>query len=503
MNGHGKFAIAAMLTALMSFSPIPVARAQGGGSRFGQNGGPGGGSRGGDTSGGSGGGSGSISGAHDPGPRAGSVGAGKPLSTLNAFQLQFFRNGLTRFNQVDSVSGTIPGEAGTGLGPGYNSNSCVSCHAQPSAGGTSPSTNAFPNIGPNPQVAVATADGATNTLPFFVTSDGPVREARFPYVVANGSLTQTPDGGVHDIFSIAGRPDAPGCTMAQPNYEQAQQLNNVIFRIPTPVFGAGLIENIADATILNNMNANAALKAQLGISGYPNTSGNDGSITRFGWKAQNKSLEIFAGEAYNVEMGVTNELFTNKRANPPAACLYNSTPEDLTNFTLAGPNIPSDTVMFAAFMRFLAPPQPSIQGIPGNPSPRSIQNGSNLFSQVHCDMCHTPSLQTAASAFTPGLSNQKANLYSDLLVHNMGTGLADLVSQGAAGPSDFRTAPLWGVGQRVFFLHDGRATPANGGLLQAIQQHASEGSEANAVINNFNSLSDSQKQDLLNFLRSL
>jgi len=77
------------------------------------------------------------------------------------------------------------------------------------------------------------------------------------------------------------------------------------------------------------------------------------------------------------------------------------------------------------------------------------------------------------------------------------------VSQGAAGPTDFRTAPLWGVGQRVFFLHDGRATPANGGLLQAIEDHASQGSEANGVITIFNSLSDSQKQDLLNFLRSL
>ena len=491
MKGHGKIAFAAMLTALMSFSPIPVARAQGGGPNAG-------------SGGGQNGGSGSSSSAHDPGPRAGSLGAGKPLATLNGYQLEFFRNGLMRFNQTDSVSGTLPGEKGSGLGPGYNATSCQSCHAQPSAGGSSPSVSAFPHIGPNPQVAAATADGATNTLPYFITADGPVREARFPYVVdANNNITQTPDGGVHDVFTIAGRPDAPSCTMAQPNYELAQQLGNVIFRIPTPIFGAGLIENIADATILNNMAANATLKQQLGISGFPNTSGNDGSITRFGWKAQNKSLEIFAGEAYNVEMGVTNELFPNKRANPPAACLYNSTPEDATNFNLSGPNIPSDTVAFAAFMRFLAPPQPSAQGIPGNPSPRSIQNGSNLFTQVHCDMCHTPALQTAGSAFTPGLSNQTANLYSDLLVHNMGASLSDQVSQGAAGPADFRTAPLWGVGQRVFFLHDGRATPANGGLLQAIEDHASQGSEANGVITIFNSLSDSQKQDLLNFLRSL
>jgi CxxC motif-containing protein (DUF1111 family) len=499
MKVHGKIAIAAMLTVLVSFSQTPPARAQGGGPKEGQNGGPG--SRSGD---GSGGGPSGSSSAQDPGPRAGSIGAGKPLSTLNGYQLEFFQNGLARFLQTDSVSGTISGEPGEGLGPGFNSNSCQSCHAQPSVGGSSPSANAYPNIGPNPQVAVATADGATNTLPFFITADGPVREARFPYVIANGGLTQAPDGGVHDLFSIAGRSDAPNCTMAQPNYEVAEQLNDLIFRIPTPVFGAGLIENIADATILNNMAANAALKQQLGISGYPNTSGNDGSITRFGWKAQNKSLEIFAGEAYDVEMGVTNELFPNKRANPPAACLYNSTPEDSTNFNLAGPNIPSDTVMFAAFMRFLAPPQPSMQGIPGNPSPRSIQDGSNLFTHVvHCDLCHTPALQTANSAFTPGLSNQTANLYSDLLVHNMGAGLADQVSQGVAGPNDFRTAPLWGVGQRVFFLHDGRATPANGGLLQAIGDHASQGSEANGVITIFNSLSDSQKQDLLNFLRSL
>ncbi len=491
---HRTVAIAGMLMALVSFSPVKVARAQGGGPDRGRNGGPGSVS-----------GNGPVGGstASDPGPRAGSVGAGQPLPTLSAAQLQYFRNGLARFNQVDSVSGAVSGEPGAGLGPGYNSNSCKSCHAQPSAGGSSPSATAYPFVGPNPQVAAAVDYSASNTLPNFITADGPVREARFPYAIANNEVTTTPDGGVHDLFSIAGRADAPNCSLAQPNFGLAEQLANVIFRIPTPVFGAGLIENIPDATIISNMNANSALKQQLGISGFPNTSGNDGSITRFGWKAQNKSLEIFAGEAYNVEIGVTNELFPNKRANPPASCLYNPTPEDLTNFTLSGPNIPSDTVAFSVFMRFLAPPRPSAQGIPGNPSLRSIQNGSNLFSQVHCDMCHTPTLQTTGSAFTPGLSNQTAALYSDLLVHNMGTGLADQVSQGAAGPNDFRTAPLWGVGQRVFFLHDGRATPANGGLLNAIQAHASQGSEANGVISIFNSLSESQKQDLLNFLRSL
>jgi CxxC motif-containing protein (DUF1111 family) len=442
--------------------------------------------------------------AQDPGVRTGTIGSGQALSTLDSQQSMFFQDGMTRFLQIDSVSGSMAGEPGKGLGPGYNSNSCGSCHAQPAVGGSSPSATQYPNIGQNPQVLAAIDSGATNVLPYFITADGPVREARFPFMLDNtGKVTQIPDGGVHDVFSITGRSDAVGCTMAQPDYERMQKLGNLIFRIPTPVFGAGLIENIADATIVANMNANAGLKKQLLITGHPNLSGNDGSITRFGWKAQNKSLEIFAGEAYNVEIGVTNELFPNKRSNPPSACLYNATPEDSTNFTLSGDAIPSDTVAFADFMRFLAAPAPSNQGIPGNPTAQSLNNGKRLFAQIHCDLCHTSSLPTAGSGFTSGLANQNAALFSDLLVHHMGTGLADGISQGNAGPDEFRTAPLWGVGQRIFFLHDGRATPANGGLLTAIQDHSSSGSEANGVIANFNSLTQQQQQDLLNFLRSL
>jgi CxxC motif-containing protein (DUF1111 family) len=445
----------------------------------------------------------SPSSAADPGVRAESVQVGAHLAGLSAAELQFFQDGLSRFIQVDSVSGNVSGEPGSGLGPAFNSNSCSSCHAQPAVGGTSPSASQYPNIGPNPQMTVANDAGATNSIPFFIAPDGPVREARFPYVVSNGNVTQTPDGGVHDVFTIAGRTDAPSCNMPQPSFDQMNQLNNVIFRIPTPVFGAGLIENIPDSTILANMTANATLKQSLGISGHPNYSGNDGTITRFGWKAQNKSLEIFAGEAYNVEIGVTNELFPNEREGAPAACMYNKTPEDATNFGSSGAQIPSDIVAFADFMRFLAAPAPSAEGIPGNPSSRSIENGNTVFSQVHCDMCHTPSLATSASSFSPALRSQNAALFSDLLVHHMGTGLADHVAQGSAGPDEFRTAPLWGVGQRIFFLHDGRATPANGGLLRAIQDHAGQGSEANQVISLFNGRSNQDQQDLLNFLRSL
>jgi CxxC motif-containing protein (DUF1111 family) len=452
--------------------------------------------------------------AHDPGVRAGGVGAGQPFATLGQTPgaLAFFTNGQGRFEEIEAVQGG----ANNGLGPRFNSNQCSSCHAQPAVGGSSPSTSAYPFIGPNPQVEVANLDGAANSVPSFITADGPVREARFVYFLnANGTLSSTTDGGVHDLYSIQGRSDATGCKLAQPAFAQNLALNNVIFRIPTPVYGAGLIENISEQTILSNMQANAAEKTALGIAGHPNHNGNDGTISRFGWKAQNKSLEIFAGEAYNVEMGVTNELFPNERPSPdedmasglPASCLFNPTPEDSTNFLVpalgnaAAENaqVPSDVVQFAMFMRLLAPPEPSANGIPGNPSAASIAAGKQLFSSVGCALCHTPTMTTGTSSFVPALNDASVNLFSDLLVHNMGTNLADGVSQGTAGPNEFRTAPLWGLGQRIFLLHDGRTSD----LLDAIQQHASSGSEANQVIASFNNLTATQQQDILDFLRSL
>ena len=178
--------------------------------------------------------------ARDPGVRANAVGAGEPISGLSSDETEYFQNGLASIHRNRFGQGNSARRARGRSGAGFNSNSCVSCHAQPSIGGSSPSVNAYPNIGSNPQVAVATDDGARNSIPFFITSDGPVREARFPFVVnASGSVTQTPDGGVHDLFTIAGRSDAPGCNMQQPNFEQAQQLNNLIFRIPTPTFRRG------------------------------------------------------------------------------------------------------------------------------------------------------------------------------------------------------------------------------------------------------------------------
>jgi CxxC motif-containing protein (DUF1111 family) len=459
----------------------------------------------------------------DPGPRGGSINAGTAIAGLTADQSRFFQNALGQFTEVENVPSPSPGNGG--LGPTFNGNSCGMCHIQPAVGGTSPSTSAYPFLGPNPQVAVATFMSATNTVPSFVTPDGPVREARFKYVipssgsggsarfgfggdraVMNPEEAPVADGSVHDLFTIVGRIDAGTCTSyPQENFERAQAENNVSFRIPTPLFGAGLVETISDATILNSLASTAATRAALGIGGIPNRSGNDTSITRFGWKAQNKSLLMFAGEAYNVEMGITNELFGNERGfggvPPPPSCILNPVPEDTTIFQPATSdpmNTPSDIVDFTIFMRFLDQPTPACTGTGCS---ASIQNGRHLFTNVaKCAACHTPSMTTDQSDFAPAaLSGVQANLFSDLVLHHMGTNLADGISQGNAGPDQFRTAPLWGLGQRVFFLHDGRTSD----LMQAIQAHASQGSEANTVIRIFNGLTASQRQDLLNFLRSL
>jgi len=448
----------------------------------------------------------------DPGVQSGNRGTGAALSSVAANSpsgiLSFFNDGLTRFQAVESVSGSPTGN--NGLGPRFNSNSCSSCHAQPAFGGTGPATN--------PQFQFTTNGVApSNTMPSFITANGPTREARFPFFFnsSGGVNTNSPNGGVEDLYTVSGRSDAGSCNLAQPSFAAAQQAGNLIFRIPTPVFGAGLLENLDDSTLLTNQ-ANQSGNG-LGISGTFNHNGNDGTIARFGWKAQNKSLELFAGEAYNVEMGISNEIFPQDRPLPgedlstglPSNCLNLSGagyPEDATNFapsvassdTFAqNAQIPSDTVQFSMFMRLLAPPIPSTT-TPGGAA--SISNGQAVFSSVGCAVCHTPTLgNTQASVFTASLGGTAVNAFSDLEIHHMGTGLNDNVSQGGAGGDQFRTAPLWGLGERIFFLHDGRTTD----LVAAINAHASSGSEATQVIQNFQSLSTSDQQDLLNFLRSL
>jgi CxxC motif-containing protein (DUF1111 family) len=486
----------------------------------------------------------------DPGVQKGTRGTGTPGPTGGAGQTiispgddpngftAFFNDGLIRFQEIEDVSTNGNASvANVGLGPRFNFNQCAGCHSQPAVGGTGAAVNPqFAGFGscanegdlsvtnvstvtsgqslPTPPQKGTVICNNTNTVPSFITANGPTREARFPFFFnSNGSAnTSAPNGGVEDLFTVSGRPDAGSCSLPQPSFSAAAEANDIIFRIPTPVFGEGLIENLDDSTLLTNQATN--LNNDFGITGTFNHNGNDGTISRFGWKAQNKSMQLFAGEAYNVEMGITNLVFQNERPLPGedqqgtglvASCLNlsgNGYPEDASNPN-STPNaaVLDDVSAFANFMRFLAPPQPGGVVLNGTAvSAATITTGKSLFTSIGCATCHNPTPGTTqVSNLVPALSNAPVNAFSDIELHDMGTGLADNVSQGTAGGDQFRTAPLWGVGQRIFLLHDGRTT----NLITAIQDHASNGSEANTVIANFNDLSTTEQQDLLNFLRSL
>jgi CxxC motif-containing protein (DUF1111 family) len=479
----------------------------------------------------------------DPGIRQGAPGAGAPLNGLTPIELSMFNEGLQRAIQLeagcddcsDMTLGSFidPSQANlvtrtnsSGLGARFNGDQCTVCHNQPALGGSGGFLVPNPQDPPgkyrtpeNPMFdLIPHRKGATNTVPSFIQQYGPIREVRFARK-PDGS----PDGGVHQLFVNTGRSDVggPGCNITQPDFASQLAAGNLRFRIPLQLFGLGILDGIQDSEILARQAATASIRAQLGIQGVPNRSGNNGTITRFGWKAQNKSIAIFAGEAYNVEMGVTNDLFPQATDETPACNpdksepndIFRNDPTDVRNQAFSNPlhELP-DWLMFAIFMRFLDAPQPVAF------SPSALR-GQQLFGTdpsnpgIGCFACHTPTMVTPARSETAALQSITAHPYTDLLIHHMGPGLADDITQGAATGDMFRSTPLWGVGQRRFFLHDGRTSD----LLQAILAHASgfgreeavagfnfyPPSEANAVIAKFNSLSTSDKQAILNFLRSL
>ncbi len=472
--------------------------------------------------------------AIDPGPRTNPASLiPNPVPGLNQNEKALFFESLLRVSELEGSCDTCSQQPqnqlpidpdpnnpfsprslvnSAGMGPVFNADQCFSCHVQPQIGGSSPKAN--------PAHIIAHRLGGTNTVPSFEDPSGAFRETRFKYK-PDGDR----DGGVHSLFTLQSRSDAPNCRLSQPDYPLEVSQRNVAFRIPLQLFGLGLIESIQDKAIVANMRANQELKRDLGIEGHPNHVGNNGTISRFGWKAQNASITMFAGEAYNVEMGISNDLFPISRSeNEDCNVAYEPFDVPRTDAVLyENPlKIMPAWLMFTVFMRFVDAPQPA-------PLTSSAAHGQELFNEIGCAMCHTPSFKTRGvqSPQTPSqeigphivaLRGKSVNLYSDLLVHHMGATLADNIVQGEAGPDEFRTTPLWGLGQRLFFLHDGRTND----LKVAIQDHFSqahsdggdnperdsdsrryEASEANRVISLFNDMTEKDKQAVLDFLRSL
>ncbi len=289
--------------------------------------------------------------ATDPGPRGGPPAAGGPLPGLTQQELELFNAGKESIQEVDSVSGKIP-NTGLGLGPRFNMNSCAGCHGFPAPGGSSPPVN--------PMIQAATLNGATNTIPFFITADGPIRR---PFLIVDTN----PPTDTH-LFTITGRSDAPGCVLSQTNFDSMK--SNLSFHIPLPLYGDGLIDNISASTILANLASNAVAKRALGIAG---TSAGFLGSGRFLWKGQAFFLPVIAAGAYQDEVGATNFLLSSEN-DPAPSCHFNALPEDKFN-SLAGPvNGLPDFLKISEFVTLSAGPTPA-------PDTPSIVNGRNLFSR--------------------------------------------------------------------------------------------------------------------------
>lgn len=365
------------------------------------------------------------------------AGLGDPLPGITAREFEDFRLGLDDFKEVEQ-----PGE---GLGPLFNGAGCAACHNVPVVGGMTPMTEM--------RAGHRDADGKFHVVGFTT---------------------------LFQMFSI---PDHR-CQAVMP-----PEVNVIARRMPIPLFGAGLVEAVADETLL-------ALEDPFdrdrdGISGraaiVTDVSTRQRRVGRFGWKAQIATLLTFSGDAYTNEMGITNDMFPLEPLGGISQarlreCDLVKDPEDRVDPRTGKRAIDN----FEAFMKFLAP-------IPRGAVTDEVRTGEQVFSAVGCVSCHVPTLTTAANR-SASLNRKTLALFSDLLLHDVGTG--DGIEQEAAQQTEIRTPALWGLRLRRPLMHDGSAATVS----DAIGQHRGE---AAGVIERYRTASEPMRRALLAFLDSL
>jgi CxxC motif-containing protein (DUF1111 family) len=365
--------------------------------------------------------------------------AGRPLAGLTPVEFEEFRLGLDDFLEVESAE--------EGLGPAFNGTSCAACHNVPAVGG-----------------------------------GGVMAELRAGRRNADGEF-ETFDSTGETLFHLFSVP-SHGCQPMLP--EDATVFAR---RVPIPLFGAGLVEAIPDETLRNLEDPND--RNGDGVSGRAalvvDIATGDRRVGRFGWKAQHATLLTFGADAYRNEMGITNDIFPQEVAfgitpEQMRVCDRIPDPEDIRDPRTRRRGVDN----FATFMRFLAPV--GREGVTDQ-----VREGELVFAAIGCATCHVPSLETGPSA-NPLFNRKPVALFSDLLLHDVGTG--DGIKQGAAAPNEIRTPALWGLRLRRPLLHDGSAATVD----EAVRKH---GGEAGLALRGFARLSDTERFALLAFLRSL
>lgn len=364
---------------------------------------------------------------------------GDPLPGITAQEFELFRMGLDDFLEVESAE--------EGLGPAFNGTSCASCHNAPAIGGVSPVAEVrVARTGPRGEFQALNPEGET----------------------------------LFHLFSIPNHT----CQSLIP-----AEATVVARRVPIPLFGAGLVEAIPDATIqalADPFDANGD-----GVSGrvamVRDIGTGENRVGRFGWKGQHATLLAFGADAYRNEMGITNDLFPTELAvgvSPERMriCDPIPDPEDVRDRRTRRRGIDN----FEVFMRLLAP-------VARTTGSGAAVLGENLFRSAGCATCHVPTLQTGPSS-NPLFDRKPVALFSDLLLHDIGTG--DGIVQGAAEANEIRTPALWGLRLRRPFLHDGSAATIDA----AIRRHGGEAARAMQAVSR---MTDADFQALLAFLRTL
>lgn len=379
-------------------------------------------------------------------PGQGGTEFGDPLPGLTAEEHDLFLEGKAGFENVEGIA--------SGLGPVFNGTSCAECHSSPATGGVSETLS---------------------------TRIGTMTDGRFDPLERFGGPTIQTKG----IVGLRG--------LRFPGEVVPKQATIVARRRANPLFGFGLVEAVPDEAF--DFEALAQEHFTPETAGRPHEVRNlrtgHPAVGRFGWKAQAATLMDFAGDAYKDELGITTPGWFRSadgrlidEENPPQgdARLLRFNP-------LASPNADDigDVIEFRNFMRFLAPP-------PQKPLTAQARLGQNVFRQIGCADCHQPTMRTGANP-VKALDRVEFHPFSDFLLHDMGN-LGDGIEQETATGREMRTAPLWGLRELPFFLHDGRAETVD----EAIRLHDGQGRGAR---NRYRDLPEARRRALLAFLNSI
>jgi len=406
-----------------------------------------------------------------------------PAANLNGTELDTHLDGDFQF---EAAFVTAPANINGGIGPIFNNTSCISCHPKD---GRAP----FPD-----NINALSGFFLRSSIPGTAANGGPVAVPNFGLQIQNQAIFgYEPEAKFQVNYTtfVETLADGTQITLQKPDYSLIDTYvavpSSILLspRIAPPVFGLGLLEAISEEDILIYQDINDS--DEDGISGkanyvYDAISGTT-KLGRFGWKANTATILEQCAGAYLGDMGITTYIFTEE------------TGDGQTNGNDGlgdDPEITEDILnQVAMYCQTLAVPAPR------NIEDENVRRGAQLFEDIQCVKCHVPSMETSNHAIG-AISSQTIYPYSDMLLHDMGDGLADNRPDFLANGNEWKTRPLWGIGLtqvvngHTDFLHDGRAK----NITEAILWH---GGEAETAKNNFKALSTSEREDLLSFINSL